>query len=440
MLQSQRLACRLPMKPEQQPAPAQPMARRDMPGTLTSGRPARQVGAAPEQAAAGHLHQASLRAMFLSAIRSYFSRSPIPMRTVFLAAAMLSALFVFTSYIGRTLMVTAPSKFDWWAQAPIPFLNFFTWALVLPLVYGWSHRWSLKDRPIWPRIAAHIGLGLMLCLFHEVLTNTLLIILMDQSGRMPWHWGMLRMVLLSLPGGVLQRFMEYWLLLVLLMYVDTQRQIREERTRVLRLQNELQTTQLLALKKQLQPHFLFNTLNTVSALMDVDPKSARTVLSRLGQLLRTTLDEERREKVTLLREVDHVGDYLGIETIRFKDRLDVHYEIFSDCQEALVPGMVLQPLVENSIKHGLDASTEQVRIDIEARRSNGSLLLRVSDNGSGCGDVARAVAKGGIGLRNVQERISLLYGDRGKMEVSSAHGKGFSVAVTIPFETLESKP
>lgn len=87
---------------------------------------------------------------------------------------------------------------------------------------------------------------------------------------------------------------------------------------MLQLQNELQTTQLLALKKQLQPHFLYNTLNTVSALMDVDNKSARTVLSRLGQLLRTTLDEEQHETVPPIHEVDHVGNYLDIETIRFR--------------------------------------------------------------------------------------------------------------------------
>lgn len=376
----------------------------------------------------------------LAAIRRYFASSPVPIRAVFLAAAMLSALYVFTSFIGRTQIGRNPANFDWWLQAPIPFMNFFTWALVLPLVYRWSHRWSLKERPIWRPILVHVGLGMALCTLHEAWTNTLYLVLLDQVGRLPWRPEMLGEVLLSIPSAVLQRFMEYWLLLVLLMYVDTQRQMREERTRVLKLQNELQTTQLLSLKKQLQPHFLFNTLNTVSALMDVDVKSARTVLSRLGQLLRSTLDEEQREKVSLLREVDHVGDYLGIESIRFKDRLQVHYDIAGDCQEALVPGMVLQPLVENSIKHGLDGSEGQVCIAIDALRSNGSLLLRVGDNGNGCDDVPGALAKGGIGLRNVQERISLLYGDKGRVAVTSSSGQGFNVAITIPFETREGAP
>ncbi|HEY0975935.1 MAG TPA: histidine kinase [Flavobacteriales bacterium] len=373
----------------------------------------------------------------LGAIRAYFNRSPIPMPTVFLAAGLLSVLFVFTSFIGRTHMGTDPTLFDWWMQAPIPFLNFFTWTLLLPAVSGWSQRWPLKGRPMWRPILVHIGLGLVLCAVHEVFNSTLYLLILHNSGRIVWQPEMLSGALLSLPGGIAQRFMEYWVLLVLLLYMETHRQVREERTRVLQLQNELQTTQLLALKKQLQPHFLFNTLNTVSALMDVDIKSARTVLSRLGQLLRITLDEERRETVRLIHEVDHVGNYLDIEAIRFKDRLQVRYDIPAECQNALVPSMVLQPLVENSIKHGLDATSEEVCITIEALRHNGDLMLKVSDNGKGCPDMHAALTRGGIGLRNVRERLSLLHGPKGGFQALSEPGKGFHVVISFPFETKE---
>lgn len=378
-----------------------------------------------------------LQMKLLANIRSYFASSPVPMRTVFVAAGLLSVVFVYTSFIGRTHMGTDLSLFDWWKQAPIPFLNFFTWALVLPLVNRWSKRWPLKGHPIWRPILVHFGLGLLLCTLHEVFNSTLYILILHNSGSISWRSEMLRGVLLSLPAGVVQRFMEYWLLLVLLMYMETHRQVREERTRVLQLQNELRTTQLLALKKQLQPHFLFNTLNTVSALMDEDRKSARTVLSRLGELLRTTLDEERNEEVPLIHEVDHVGNYLGIEAIRFKDRLQVRYDIPWECQNALVPGMVLQPLVENSIKHGLDATSDEVCITIEARRENDQLLLHVRDNGKGCPNVADALANGGIGLRNVRERLSLLHGTQGRFKAVSMDGEGFHVTITIPFGTKE---
>ncbi len=381
--------------------------------------------------------RSALKMRFLSGIRSYIGSSPIPMRTVLFAAGLLSVLFVFTSFIGRTEMGTHISRFDWWRQAPIPFLNFFTWALLLPLVNRWSKRWPLNARPMWQPILLHFILGLVLCFFHELFTNFLYVLILHNSGRMPWKPEMLNGVLLSLPGGIVQRFMEYWLLLVLLMYTETRRQIRQERTRVLQLQNELQTTQLLALKKQLQPHFLFNTLNTVSALMDVDNKSARTVLSRLGQLLRTTLDEEQHETVSLIHEVDHVGNYLDIETIRFRDRLQVHYDIPSECQNAMVPGMMLQPLVENSIKHGLDATNDAVSINISARRVDDSLLIEVSDNGRGSTDISKAMSNGGIGLRNVRDRISLLHGAHGKVELNSNAGEGFQVSISIPYTTLE---
>lgn len=388
---------------------------------------------------AGEGRRAHFRMKVLTWFRAYLKSSPVPMRTVFLAAGLLSVLYVFTSFIGRTQLGTDMAKFDWWMQAPVPFLNFFTWALLLPLVNRWAKRWPLNARPFLRSFLPLFVLGLLVCLVHEVTTNVLYLVILNYSGRMPWQPDMVGGALLSLPAGVVQRFMEYWLLLVLLRYVETHRQIRAERTHVLQLQNELQTAKLLSLKKQLQPHFLFNTLNTVSALMDVDPRSARTVLSRLGQLLRSSLDEERRETVPLINEVDHTGYYLGIETIRFRDRLNVYYDIASDCQRAPVPGMILQPLVENSIKHGLDATNDAVSIRISAHRENGTVKLQVSDDGKGCADVARALSHGGIGLRNVQERLGLLYGDAGTMQVTSATGKGFQVTMSIPF-SAENEP
>lgn len=368
-------------------------------------------------------------------IRTYLSWSPIPMRTVLIAAGLLASVFVFTSFIGRTQLGTALDRFDWWRQAPGPFLNFYTWALLLPLVNRWAKKWPLKDHTVSRAIPTHIGMGLILCTLHEGFTNVLYILLLQAANQVTWSPQVLQGLLLFLPAGIVQRFLEYWLLLLLLMLVESHRMVQEERNQVLRLQNELQTTQLLALKKQLQPHFLFNTLNTVSALMDVDRKSARTVLSRLGRLLRTTLDEERRETVPLHHEIEHIANYLGIETIRFKDRLQVHYDIPAECEDAMVPGMVLQPLVENSIKHGLDACTDEVVVSITARRDGDALHLKVSDNGKGCANVNQALAEGGIGLRNIRERLSLLHGKQGTFKAISSPGQGFHALITIPFRT-----
>jgi LytS/YehU family sensor histidine kinase len=234
--------------------------------------------------------------------------------------------------------------------------------------------------------------------------------------------------------------MEYWTLLAVLIAVDNARWMREKQTQLLKLNSELQTTQLNALKNQLRPHFLFNTLNTVSALMDEDVRAARTVLSRLGQVLRVTLDQQQRDKVTLESEVDHIANYLGIETVRFRDRLHVDYDIPTNCMSALVPSMVLQPLVENSIKHGTGPVSERVDIHVRAERRDGRLALEVADNGKGCADVNSAMEHGGIGLHNVRERLHLLYGDQASFQLASPGGRGFQVMLVFPFETMDNSP
>jgi two-component sensor histidine kinase len=376
---------------------------------------------------------ATMRKKVARWISTYMAWSPIPMRTVFISALLLASVFVFTSFIGRTQLGTRPDQFNWWRQAPGPFLNFFTWALLLPLVNHWARKWPLKDHALSRAIPTHIGMGLVLCTLHEAFTNMLYILLLQAGNQLTWGPEVLHSTLLFLPAGIVQRFLEYWLLLLLLLIVESHRQVQEERNHVLRLQNELQTTQLLALKKQMQPHFLFNTLNTVSALMDVDRKNARTVLARLGNLLRATLDEERRETVPLYHEIEHISNYLGIETVRFKDRLQVKYDIPAECEQAMVPGMVLQPLVENSIKHGLNAAMDGVTVTISAHRDGNVLRIRVSDDGKGCADVNKALAKGGIGLRNIRERLSLLHGNQGSFQAASSAGNGFHALISIPY-------
>lgn len=367
-------------------------------------------------------------------IKRYFDRSPIPIRTVFLGAFLLAVLFVFTSFIHRTGMGTHPDRFDWLQVAPIPFLNFFTWALLVPLVYQMLLKWPLNVRPIWHKVLVHILLGMLLGVFQEIVTNAIYLNILAYAGRFQWSSDTLNMTLLHLPGGVLQRMMEYWLLLVILMYMESNRQVNEKRTQLLELQNQLQETRLNALKKQLQPHFLFNALNTASALMDEDVNSARAVLVRLGQFLRTTLEEERLDRVPLLREVDNASDYLGIEAMRFRDRLQVLYSIDHDCYGVMVPNLILQPLVENSVKHGPDAMSDPVRIEIKAMRVDGRVRLSVWDDGKGCDDVDGALSTAGIGLRNVRQRLDLMYGKRYSFMVESPQGRGFRVSMDLPVE------
>ncbi len=372
----------------------------------------------------------------------YFRRSPIPYRVVLGTALVMATLFLLQAYMHHYVYAELKDmgEFNWWREAPVPYLNFLFWALLCPLVYIIYQRWPLNVRPVWRHVGAHLALGLMIGSVHEVVTSSAYYYILYRIGDFQFNGEYLHFAVNALPPAILQRFMEYWTLLAVLIAVEFANQSREKQTQLLKLRNELQISQLNALKKQLQPHFLFNTLNTVSALMDTDVNGARKVLSRLGQLLRASLDQDQRDLVPLSREVELIGNYLGIEMVRFQDRLHVEYDLPPSLLHAEVPSMVLQPLVENAIKHGPDATSERVEILVRAQRRDETLILTVSDNGKGCSYVTTVMERGGIGLRNVRDRLQLLYGDEATFSISSPEAKGFIVQLSIPLRSNAEQP
>lgn len=368
---------------------------------------------------------------------AYFTRVPIRYRTVLITAGVLATLFLFQAYMHHYVYrdLKEMGEFKWLREAPVPYLNFLFWALLCPLVYSIFRKWPFSTRPLGKAVLIHVGLGFLIAASHEVTTSSIYYTILQSVGDFDFADPKYRdWAYHALVPAIFTRTMEYWVLMGVLIALDGARMRREEHEQLLRLRNELHISQLNALKKQLQPHFLFNTLNTVSALMDENPSDARKVLSRLGQLLRMTLDKTQRDKVSLEHELDHIRNYLDIESIRFRDRLRVTYDVPTSLLSAQVPSMVLQPLVENSIKHGPDASSDRVEIIVRGEQRDGRLELHVQDNGKGCRDVHNAMVNGGIGLRNVGERIRLLYGDAGSLKVESPGGKGFTATVTMPFE------
>jgi signal transduction histidine kinase len=368
---------------------------------------------------------------------SYFSRTPVRYRTILLAALILASLFLLQAYMKHRVFQDLQDlqPFSWWREAPVPYLNFLFWALLTPLVYSMLRRWPLEGRPLLRTLAFHVGAAVLIAMLHEISTSTIYYAILHAVGEIDFSEARYQdWALHALWPAILTRTMEYGVLMGVLVALEHARLRREEHEQLLRLQHELQSTQLNALKKQLQPHFLFNTLNTVSSLMDEHVPDARKVLNRLAQMLRTTLDATQRDKVSLAAEVQHVTNYLDIESIRFRDRLHVEYAIDEDTRTLAVPSMVLQPLVENSIKHGPDATSDQVIIRITAARTPHHLVLQVLDNGKGCNSVSTAMDRGGIGLRNVRDRLHLLYGERAGFHLASPQGHGFQVELLLPIE------
>jgi LytS/YehU family sensor histidine kinase len=200
-----------------------------------------------------------------------------------------------------------------------------------------------------------------------------------------------------------------------------------------RLEAELAKAQLQSLRTQLQPHFLFNTLHAISSLMDEDVRAARRMIARLADLLRTTLDTGDQQEVTLLRELETLQLYPDIERERFSDRLRIELDVRPDVLEARVPSLLLQPLVENAVRHGIAPLQRGGRIIVSAAREAGRLSLTVEDDGAGA--LGAGAPREGVGLRNTRARLERLYPDTHDLTIDRPSAGGFRVQVLIPFTT-----
>jgi LytS/YehU family sensor histidine kinase len=212
-------------------------------------------------------------------------------------------------------------------------------------------------------------------------------------------------------------------------------QSRREQTILLQaqaaqLQAQLADARLAALRTQLNPHFLFNTLHAVSALVERDPRGVRRMIARLSELLRTTLDGADEQVVPLGQELTFTHRYLEIMQIRFQGRLSIQSQVEPSALDALVPNLILQPLVENAIKHGVSKIDEEGRIEIHARREGDRLLMCVRDNGP---RVTEVLAAEGVGLRNTRERLEQLYGADQSLTLRAAEDGGVIAEVILPF-------
>jgi LytS/YehU family sensor histidine kinase len=185
---------------------------------------------------------------------------------------------------------------------------------------------------------------------------------------------------------------------------------------------------------QLQPHFLFNTLHSINDLVLEDPEAATKMITRLGDFLRITLEGPAASTIPLQQELEFLNHYLEIEKLRFQDRLRIEIEVEQDVLSAQVPNFILQPLVENALRHGVSTRLGSSCITVKAKRYGGRLDLSVQDNGPGFAD-QNSPRKNGLGLANTRRRLQYLYGDEQSLSVRGDGNSGASVSVSIPFTT-----
>lgn len=232
----------------------------------------------------------------------------------------------------------------------------------------------------------------------------------------------------------------YWAVVAIHQAILYYRKYRERELKTSQLEARLAQSRLQVLKMQLHPHFLFNTLNAISELIHRNPDVADRMITDLSDLLRMSFENLEVQEIPLSQELEFLRKYLEIEQTRFHDRLEVKMEIAADTLDASVPNMILQPLVENAIKHGISPKADGGHINVTAARSNGHLQISVSDDGVGVpgGEVSRV--EEGVGLSNTRRRLRHLYGDAHTFELNSVGGHGVNVDLDIPYRQYENVP
>jgi signal transduction histidine kinase len=233
-------------------------------------------------------------------------------------------------------------------------------------------------------------------------------------------------------------FLLYWAIVVIFYAMHYYHEVRQRELQAAQLQTSLTEARLQALRSQLNPHFLFNTLNTISVLaLKGDQHAVMETLSRLSDLLRATLDDQRPQEIPLSEELGFLDGYLAIQRLRFADRLSVHYDIAPETVDALVPCMILQPLLENAVRHGMSEQGGTANITIRSCRDGDSLRLQVCDKGPGFGYGARVANTRGIGLANTEARLKQLYGIKQEISYGTPDGAGGVVTISVPFHTAD---
>jgi two-component system, LytTR family, sensor kinase len=303
----------------------------------------------------------------------------------------------------------------------------YGWFLLTPLILYLARRFELAGPHRLRNAATHFvaAFGFSLVALFLVTVSTRYII--QEPSTVGFLDGYVRLIMAELPADLLR----YWAVVLIAHAIRYHRGLRERELAASHLRAELAEARLEVLKGQLQPHFLFNTLNGISVLIHEDPERANLMLMRLSELLRSGLATNLPNEVTLGQELEFLDRYLEIERMRFGERLTIRMEVEEEALDARVPNLVLQPLVENSIKHGVAALDRPATITIRGSREGGQLRLEVLDDGRGLAEQVKL----GVGLSNTEARLRHLYGDQQRLQMSVAPGGGASVGMAFPFRT-----
>jgi signal transduction histidine kinase len=345
---------------------------------------------------------------------------PLKRRELALIAAFW-ALYGFLTVAGRLVdpgMTSVEPRLA--TLALVAFVESLCWTLLTPWVFWLAAQWDSDGVSHARNVVSYVVVGIVTALVLGLLAVALP---RPMSGTLPGH---------SRPFWFI--FLNAFVIYLGILAVGHARvyslQYQERRAQATRLQAELAQVQLDALRRQLDPHFLFNTLNAVSTLVERDPRGVRRMIARLSELLRHSLEGADVPEIPLRQELALLDCYLDIMRVRFQGRLSVEMHVDGCALNCLVPSLILQPLVENAIRHGVERVRGMGRIEVWSVVDGETVTLRVVDNGPGVTD---ATSRWGVGLRNTVARLERLYGGRTRFTLQAAVGGGTVAEVQLPF-------
>jgi hypothetical protein len=355
------------------------------------------------------------------------------------AAAFLALFEIYRLTVTRVLEGRSITHQDFMFVIPL----WITVVILSPWCAWMARRFPFRSGRVWRTLGAHLVGG---SIFVGA-QMAILVTLHRTLHHAEFEW-----------GGMVHRFLfyaamemsVYAAIVLVVLTLDARREAAERRVAAARLEQSLTAARLEGLQAQIRPHFLFNTLNALAVLARRgDGAAADRAIGDLGELLRASFDAPERGEIPLVQELTFVERYLSLQRIRFPDRLEVQWDVEDAARRALVPALLVQPLVENALEHGL-ARTGGGRVRIAARREGDALAIEVHDDGPGFGSAGvmggaagagagprrdPATGNGGVGLANVRERLALLYGSAGTLETGDAPDGGGAARVRVPWRT-----
>lgn len=357
-------------------------------------------------------------------------------RLIFGTATVLGFFSAFTAYY---YVATFSEKHE----ASFPFLlllnlnYWYSWALLTPGVLWLARRFPF-ERGVWARsVPVHVAGVFAATLGHVAMVMLGRSAIYSWRGESPGEWPseFQRMFFLNFDWEM----MTYWTIVGVSHALRYHYEAQDRALRASRLETRLIEAQLQTLQRQLQPHFLFNTLNSISALIHRDVEAADDMIARLGDLLRLSFENVGVQEVALTQELDFLRQYVAIEQARFRDRLGVTFDIGPGTEECSVPNLLLQPLVENAIRHGIGPRVGPGHVLVRAARVGSMLELEVRDDGVGVPASRLNDLVQGVGLSNTRSRLAHLYGEQHRFEVRRPAGGGLSVVIAIPVDELATE-